>query len=205
MRSSFEFVIAMMPESAQYRYRGPCRFEPNFVDELPEDHPVNQAFLWYVEERYGEDGPTLNLDMASNLVHLYKELDPPQLFEVIGIQPASSERDGLPGELLGFDVSDYFDSLLFRGLDYLWFLRDIKDYPEEHPRQQIAPLVKLLQDHFQPLLNQNGLFQDASTAERYFSCVKALDRLGPGFVLEPDVDYQVLEVTALSTSNETPY
>jgi hypothetical protein len=84
-------------------YRGTDRITPYYVDGLPDDHPVNQAFFWYCDEG-GELGVVHDLARARNLVELYRALETSQYFEIIQLVDWS-EGDLDLEKLLGYDLS----------------------------------------------------------------------------------------------------
>ncbi len=184
-----KYLVLYVPTATESAYRGIGRREPGYVDEVPESHPVNQAFLWYVQERYDFDAAR-DVSRVSGLVHLYRQLEYPQFFEVVGVVRASEGIEGLPGELLGFDVSDHYASLLFWGLDFSIYCFD--RLGKDDPYWNVKPVVDLLSEHFRTFLNRFGLFDDAETAMQYLDCVKAIEYYRPSLFIESGVTMEVL-------------
>ena len=130
------------PEYVSLSYRGTSRFNPCYCEGLPEDHPANRAFFWFVDEG-GELGVVHDLAKARNLVALYKALDPPQSFEIVEAI-VGDEPPALSGEFLGFDLSCGFNNSLIT--TRLRVFKSPADMPEDrsffHLHRFRANLVK---------------------------------------------------------------
>lgn len=135
----------------------------------------------------GELGIISDIYKAKKIVDLYKNLIPPQIFEVVRIlevnePPLENE------EFLGFDLScGYGCSLLS------WEL-DIDNEGEEEDRllKQILPLISLVKKHFKPLLNKNSLFDDSETAKFCLECLMALQDIVPGIFENEEMIFEVI-------------
>ncbi len=179
-----EFIIRGTGIFANHtRYNGTYRTSPTYVSELSENSPANTLFLeWYLQEG-GEAGIVSDLEKAKEMVAVYDELESPQRFEIIRIVREWTEDRPNDEEFLGLDLSDshYYYSLLSWGLDVL-----INEDADNEPIiQMILPLLKLVEVHFKPLLNQNGLFDCKDDAELCLDCMMALQAIRPGLYEDP--------------------
>jgi hypothetical protein len=170
--------LLILGESLEHpSYRGTERRCPGYVDHLPETHPANQAFLWYVYNQDKDAGAGLglihDLNRARALIEEYAKLQPPQEFELIELTRGDAQPE-LATELLGFDVTEfYYHSILNEGLRF---------FPERHKRtidadekfRSIAPLVRLFREHFSAYLNEHMLFRDKPTADFCRDCAAVL-------------------------------
>lgn len=177
------------------RYRGTERIWPHYVDWLPESHPANQAFLWWVNNGNGPDGIGFVNDMsrARVLIDEFAKLDPPEHFELIeatcdGVEPK------LGGELLGYDVTElYHHSILVSGLPF-----DL----EQHERsmeiddeyREIGPMFRLFKEHFSGRLNEHVLFPERATADLCLECASILIQSCPDIF---DMPRESLRIVAL--------
>jgi hypothetical protein len=170
-------------------YRGTDRMTPYYVDEVDQDHPVNQAFFWSIEEG-GDLGIVHDLHTARELVQLYRKIEPPQCFEIVQVVDQNDTLED-SAELLGFDIAAGFNYSLLG-----WHLEiDREPKPEwEHDQtlKTIQPLLKLVKAYFQPRLNVNGLFSDWSTAFFCLDCMMALQRVRPNLWENDDVVFDVV-------------
>lgn len=148
-------------------YRGTCRERPPHADELTEESEYNKLFQWYCKAG-GESGVVDDLDLALEMRRLLHTQLGRLDFELIeATRLGEAPRFG--GELLGYDLSCALSySLLAWGLD----LR-----PGSSP---IDDLVALVEAHFRPLLNEDGLFRDEHTAVFCLRAMMALQALSPG-------------------------
>ncbi len=181
-------ILGFGTPKASPAYRGTCRATPHHVDSLGEDHPVNQAFLWYCEEG-GEFGLVHDLAKARELVREYKKLQTPHHFEIIEV--SSQRHYQSTRTFLGFDLSaGYNYSLLYWGLD----LGNVK--PSEPIADEkyvlIQPLLRLTQEFFQKRLNSNGMFDNYEDASFCLSCMMALQRIYPGLWENEKVTFEVV-------------
>lgn len=168
-------------------YRGTDRSVPHYVTGLSDDHPANKAFLWYIAEG-GEDGIVHDLAKAQELVEAYRNLQPPQYFEVVEIT-VRNQPPITHSQLLGFDLSTGYESLLTTGLEI------VKKPPEgtlvNDPLLIIWPLLKLIKQYFQTKLNANGLFNDYTTAQFCLDCMLALQTIRPNLWENEQVKFEV--------------
>ena len=167
-------------------YKGTYRTSPYYVEELPEDSEVNKLFFWYIGD--GDELEIISdINKAKKIVELYRNLSPPQLFEVVRVL----ELNEIPPEneeFLGYDLScGYYYSLLS------WAL-DIENKGEEEDRvlKQISPLLNLVKKNFKPLLNKNCLFDDAETAKFCLECLMALQDIRPGLFENEEALFEVV-------------
>ncbi len=167
-------------------YKGTYRTSPYYVEKLPEDSEINQLFLFYI----GSDDELeiiSDIDKAKKIVALYKDLSPPQIFEVVRVLEVDETPPGSE-EFLGHDIScGYYRSLLSWGLD-------IENEGEEEDRllKQILPLISLVEKHFKPLLNKNCLFDDSETAKFCLECLMALQDIVPGIFENEEMIFEVI-------------
>lgn len=172
---------------AHTRYRGAYRRMPYYHDEFPEDHPVNQAFLWLVDEG-GESGIVGDLAKASNLVSVYHSWTGEE-FEIVEVV-FPPEEPVVGSRLLGYDICNYWYSLLSWGLE---FERSSELEVQRDPGMQIIdPLLQLLGEYFRPRLNGNGLFDDSETAAFCLECMMALQRVRPNLWENDTVVFNVV-------------
>lgn len=155
-------------------YRGTDRTWPYYVEPLPESHPANQAFLWFVS---GEDSHELGLvhDLAKAraLIEEYRRLDPPQEFELIEMTRGEAQPES-GGKLLGYDVTElYCHSILASGLCFD-AQRHQRAMSADESYRSIAPLVRLFDEHFSAQLNEHVLFSDKAVAEFCCECAATL-------------------------------
>lgn len=169
-------------------YEGTDREHPYYHDEFPEDHPVNQAFLWYVEES-GEGVVVRDIRKALDLVKVY-DLYTGQKFEIVEVV-YPHETPVVGSLLLGYDISyGYWTSLLSRGfrLEQL----SEKELQNDPQMRVVDPLVVLIGKYFQPKLNERGLFSDSYTAEFCLNCMMALQKTCPNLWEEDDMVFEVI-------------
>jgi hypothetical protein len=151
------------------KYRGTFRPHPYYVDTLPDTHEVNQAFFWFLDEG-GELGTVRDVKRAQKLVDAYRQLDPPQEFEIVeAIKPNKSPHYG--EEFLGIDLScGLNNSLLWCGLRLVG---------KGFGTRKIHPRLQLIEEQFIPMLNDNGLFDDLEAASLCLSRMLDIQRLHP--------------------------
>lgn len=185
-----KYLILKKPDTSPGRsYRGTYRCAPDFVGNLSEIDPVNQAFLNYLRIS-DETGALTELEEASRLVEEYKKVSPPQNFEIVRVT-----EGGFLGEakskLIGFDISSAnFLSIL----EFIFDHDPSKDYATAPGDRYwtIVPLINLMQEHFRPFLNSNGLFSDFGKAEFFMSCTNALRSVVPDLWEDKEIDFKVL-------------
>jgi hypothetical protein len=154
-----------------YNYQGVDRANPSYIWGLEDEHPANQAFFWSTS--VWDDGYLHDLDKAKELVDIYARLEPPQFFEVVQITQDDESID-IPGDFLGYDIASFNYSVVSTGMGYC-------SAPDTLKRPDILakPLICLIQKHFQPQLNENGLFAHYSVAKECLDCMTALHNLTP--------------------------
>lgn len=170
-------------------YRGTDRATPTYCVELPAEHPANQAFFWYTNESY-PDGAVYDRIAAERLIHTYASLESPQCFELIeAVQ--GQETPTLGQEQLGYDVvHQYHYSLLSWGLVLVG--EPAPSLPDDDRYWQLVPLLRLIQQFFQPRLNQHGLFDDPETAQFFLDCMLATQAVRPALWEHEEVKFQVV-------------
>lgn len=182
--------LLILREPSQYpepghHYRGTDREGPQYVTELPEEHPANQVFLRYLDA-VGRDQLLHDKAQARSIVEAYGQLDPPQTFEIVEVT-RDDQEPALPGELLGYDVAALSGSmsLIKGGLD----LDQLKAYQADPAAvEPLMPLIALVTEHFRPQFNAFGLFRDYATAEFCYACIVALYRLRPALSMGWELD-----------------
>jgi hypothetical protein len=179
-------------------YRGTQRSWPQYQDQFPEEHEVNQAFLWYIREEYNLDFLE-DLERARALVSAYKRYTG-QDFDLLEVT-VGEEPPELGHNLLGFDISVGWESLLSNGLHLC------RDYDDTEPLyaelasflRNLQPLLCLVERYFQPHLNDNVLFDDYATAKYCLDCVRSLESFMEDLFLDFDHEFQVLGLYKLET------
>jgi hypothetical protein len=174
-------------------YRGVTRNRPGYVEGAKDDDPANRCFYWLLEEG-GETGLVENLSRAGELINEYAKLPDPQIFEILGITDAAPYQ--IKGhELIGFDIADnsYSGSVLetFFDFDPSTTIQD--------PFQNAVPLLLLMQKHFGPLIQENGLFSKSQEANFFLSCFEALRAVFPNLWEQPEITFQVLGLWELES------
>lgn len=155
-------------------YKGTMRDNPSYVESLPELHPVNQSFRWFTQN-YHITPVVHDYDKARQLVDRYRQLMPPQEFEIVEVS-MNGNPSSLNGLFLGYDLSSgCCESLLW------WGLNITLEHPEEKQDKVrcLGPLFKLVQIYFQPKLNNHGLFADFQIASFCLDCMMALEKDSP--------------------------
>ncbi len=142
-------------------YRGTDRKVPTHCDAVPEDHEINQLFMWFLEETW-PSGFIRDLAKARRYAALCNEYFPDRHFEVVEVTEGL-ETPSNATQLLGFDISlgGGGNSLIFQALLY--------GPAVTLPEQPIQLLSDLIRRYFCPKLNEYGLFrtfEDASHCRR---------------------------------------
>ncbi|CAG1015751.1 hypothetical protein ANRL4_05580 [Anaerolineae bacterium] len=166
------------------KYRGTYRPHPYFIDQFPETHPVNQAFLTFTSMR-----DNLSIDQAKQIAAIYAQyvVSPQSQFECIVIGSPGEFVEN--GEHLGFDIAHaHYYSLILDGLLY--------DPPAGRPRQPLVvdPLSNLLKVHFRPRLNEHRLFPNLQDALFCLECMMALQAIIPHLYAHPDDIFEVVSM-----------
>lgn len=168
------------------KYRGIVRETPGPLDDLPE--PVSSVYWQYIEQ-LSENSYIENIDFAKKLVSIYNSLNPPQSFEIIEITHIKEDPKCNPVELLGFDIAcAYSISILSWGLE----IDNISsNSPYEELDIKLLPLYRLVKHYFQPLLNQNGLFDNSSLASECLEVLMSLQAIRPNLWEDENCSFQV--------------
>jgi hypothetical protein len=168
-------------------YRGTDRERPYYRDDLAPNDSVNQAFLWYIDEG-GESGLVHDLDRALKLAQAYRDGQPPQLFEVVEVTISDQQPEG-GGSLIGYEVSaGYASSAVMPFLAE----KSAANLSVVSSAEIVDPLLRLMQQHFRPLLNSHYLFDDYAVAAHFFDCVVATARISPRSWLNRWHEYEVV-------------
>lgn len=92
----------------------------------------------------------------------------------------------MPNKFLGFDVSSGMNlSYLYKGLSYCAV-----------SSQTLNSIICLLEKHFKPKLNQNGLFVKYDDAKFFLECVRDINFLQPNTFDDPSA-YEVIGLSTL--------
>lgn len=172
-------------------YRGVERMTPYYCEELDEEHEVNRAFIWYCSAG-GEEGVVYDLVKAKALVQAYRQLSPPQYFEIVSVRELHDIPDReAPSAFLGFDLcAGYSYSLLSWGLEFDRTPPD--DMSQDDAFRILQPLLRLIRSFFQQQLNINGLFSDFSIANYCLECMMAVQKIRPGIWENEDIEFKVV-------------
>ena len=129
-----------------------------------------------------------SLENAQRLVQVYRQIDPPQLFEVVEVV-RETETPEVGTEFLGIDLSAEFNySLLACAIEF----HGRRDGPEDeiHLPCEFPALLRLLKAYFAPRLNGYGLFTTQQDASFCLECMIALQRFYPGLWESPEVNFE---------------
>lgn len=180
-------------EKGAPNYRGTAREWPSYAESLPEDAEYNTFFLSYCEVE-GEAGIFTDLSRARQMLTLLERHLHRRDFELVEVVTLSAESVS-GGALLGYDLS--------AGMTYSvlsWGLKLADDSPVEPESsggpEPLAALCTLIERHFRPRLNENGLFPDAEVASFCLRCMLALQELYSN-LWENDEVTSALEVVAV--------
>ncbi len=167
------FLVLEKPEPPAF-YRGFSRNWPYYQDQFPEHHPVNQAFLQFCE-RGDQSGILRDLELAREIVRIYREFAPDPPFEIV--QQADDGEAPLPGtEFLGYDVSIDGDAIQSHGL----IVGEWQARPSDDPLAHVwQPLSEVTHRYSGEQLNEHGLFPDLATAKFFQACIFALEEIRP--------------------------
>jgi hypothetical protein len=166
-------------------YRGVYRHGPTYQEHLPEAAAANCAWQEYVAA--SEELPSQQ--QALRLAELFRQAGQP--FEVVQVEVAMEEpAHDLPGQL-GFDIcQNRWYSLLSCGLHW-------KGTVSLSP-SPVRLLIRLVESHFRPLLNENGLFSRWSDAGSFLDVVEAIAELAPGTWEAPGYEqFQILRLVEI--------
>jgi hypothetical protein len=121
---------------------------------------------------------------ARRLVGLYRDLIPPQEFDLIEAV-AVGEAPQFSDDLLGYEISKcgVGCSMLCWGLELTRYSSGADSI--------VVPLIRLMEESFKPRLNGSGLFDDPQVAQSCLECMLAIHRVAPSY-FESDLDaYEV--------------
>ncbi len=152
------------------QYLGTARWEPTHI-EKPEAGEVNNLWNWYIYS-ITEDGTLRlsDLDKAKNLVNEYRKWG--EEYQIIEVASFANELQ--IGQFIGYDLSYGVGlSLLSWGLTF--YNRLEKDPKKDKTR----PITLLIERYFQPLLNDNGLFNDLETVKFLHEVLCAFQQFEP--------------------------
>lgn len=169
-------------------YRGIGRSVPViYRDDLPEDHPVNRAFLEYVQV-HGERLSTR--EAALRLGEAFRQAG--EACDIVQVDLAGSKpQEPVPG-LLGYDIAQYGHySLLSTGLREM-------THTSPSPRPLDA-IFRLIHAYFRPLLNENGLFSTWLDARFFLDVVEAVSAVAPGtWESEGHEQFEIMQLVEVS-------
>jgi len=169
-------------------YRGVERYGPSYDENQQEDSTYNRAWRELIDRNERFDSP-------QDALRLVDRLDQDGLrFDVIGIEPMRIVEPPVGRRLLGYDVaSNARESLLS------WGIRWDRDRKALLP---VGPILNLVEAHFQPNLNDAGLFRSLSTASSFRDVLAALQALVPGIWEAPGRYHpEVLGIVAVRLAN----
>jgi hypothetical protein len=173
-----------------FAYRGVNRECPIYIESLPDDHEVNQAFYWFCEAE-GDGNFVHDLAKAREIVQVYKTVVPPINYEIIELTAGDAQPSSADGEFLGYDLSaGYWLSLIRDGLLFAW--SDLPSADDDETFRTILPLFRLVVLHFRQALNNNGLFSDYSRAKFCLECMMALQKIRPNLWEGDDIVFDVV-------------
>lgn len=176
-------------------YKGTYRTSPNYHDELPETHEVNQHFLWFCEQTEGDDYFVVrDLEKAKSLVKAYSNLPQPERFDIIEITEGQVFTASQKSEFLGYDLSaGCVYSLLAAGLLYeSKSSYSAENLPQNDLLKIIEPLIRVVEEYFRPKLNQYRLFSDFATASFCLESMLALQAIHPGLWENETVIFEIV-------------
>ncbi len=158
-----KLLICNGPKYDASNYRGTDRLFPVYQEQLGENHPLNSIliknYIWW-------EKPFINdLRIAHEIVKLYSEYLPKEPMEIIEITSRDEAPVTVNTRFLGYDLSSGAFSLLSSGLDIA--NNTILDSTADErliQLRRLEPIFRLMKSYFQPLLNQNGLFDDYDVA-----------------------------------------
>jgi hypothetical protein len=174
----------------RFAYRGVNREHPVYVESLPDDHKVNQAFYWYGDVE-GARGYFHDLIKAREIVKIYRTLSPPIEYEIIALTTGDVQDSPIDGEFLGYDLcAGYWISLIN---DALLYIEDTSGTTSDDDLfWVIIPLIRLVVRHFRRKLNNNGLFSEYRTAKFCLECMMALQKVRPNLWEGDDIVFDVV-------------
>jgi len=163
-------------------YRGTYRAHPTHCETAPDDDEINRLFFWFLEEG-GELGVVKDPLRALRFAELWNKRLVAGRFEVLEATE-SSARPESDGHFIGYDLSAaYNNSLLVSGLRSLESI-NLLPLP-------VREMLDLLNRHYAPQLNAQGLFQSIEVACLCLRSMVALQVLHPNLFEGGDLrDFQ---------------
>lgn len=178
-----KFLIREAPLSgmASPQYRGVQLPGPDYFDKLPETHPVNQAFLRWVENA-GDSSGVDDLEIARRYVDAATMLSGARKYEIV---EATDEYLllGTAELLLGVDAARGFSVSLLT--DLLSAVKSVDDKYDTLSRYHGSGAIaeyNCLCNAFRPMLNRNGLFPNREITERFLKRAIEFDSHHAGFL-----------------------
>jgi hypothetical protein len=148
-------------------YRGVYRPGPAYEESLPDTAPANRA--WDTYASHEERLPTRELALTLAAAFRTAGRD----YEVVRVERADEPTGGDGAGKLGYDVAQAgWYSLLSWGLHWNGAV------PAAPP--PMGPLLRLIEAHFRPLLNEHVLFDSWEDARFFLDVVQSLSSLAPG-------------------------
>jgi hypothetical protein len=174
------------------QYRGTYRDRPHYCEQFPEDHEVNQAFFWSTQRIDDEEYDIVHdLEKAMWLIGAYKE-NTGQEFDIVEVTKGE-ELPAVGTQFLGYDLSrEFFNSLLWYGLEICYLNTGAWDQEREDLMRLIQPLVCLIEHHFKPMLNANGLFGQYVPAKNCLDCMAAIQTICPDWFESGENTFEVV-------------
>lgn len=189
------------------QYRGTYRENPYPDRHFGKDHPVTEAYNLYLYDggrRDGSDaedfGIVTDVETARTACRAFNELAG-EHYDIVELT-VGDESPSVGGEFLGFDVSYKFGhSMLWQGIHMCptdQIILHFQGEEREKVETIIAPLACLIDEHFRPQLNANGLFDSYETAKRCLDCMFAIDKLHPDWYQDMSGGYEVVGLYKVS-------
>lgn len=158
-------------DSRYENYRGAYRLSPNFIEALSTDHPANQAYYRYSDERVSSPYVS-DLSSVRQLVDLYGEFAPSQPLEALELV-AGTRESTIPSQLLGYDVVTKNLSWSFLANGMLNELSRIDLEMSASERLDMA-IIATTSNYIRPRLNQNWLLHSFDEALISAECLNVL-------------------------------
>jgi hypothetical protein len=199
MTDKAKFLILDGPRSPHQgqspAYRGTYRCTPPYCEVLPEDHEINELFMWFIEEG-GELGVVHDVTKALRFAKLCNEHFRPRHFEVVQVVNGQNIQT-TSGRFLGFDLSHgYNNSLLY------WGLKPSRPLDED---ARVDVLWQVVSRFFAPQLNENGLFSDSDLAALCLRSLIALQSLKDNLFEGDDLaKYELVGVCLIPEDHKSP-
>jgi hypothetical protein len=189
-------LLGQADKTSTSRYLGLDRPSPGYIGQLEDTHAVNQTFYRYLYEA-DDFGFLQDLNFCEEMVKTYRSLKPPQRFDIVEVTTNNELPVANPAKFLGFDVACvYRISLLSWGLEL--DREPSSNIGSEDLICSLLPLFKLLRVHFQPQLNENGLFDDYEVAAFFLQTMMALQKARPNLWEGDDCHFEVLGLWQLA-------